>query len=99
MNPIFENPFVSKLKTLTRYHQIFRFLHVANNYIETDDPLHKVRPLLDLLMIQCKRNWNLSQEVSIDEMDVGFQGLHRNKVCFYFHFFLSFSFFSHMTCS
>jgi hypothetical protein len=93
---VFRNDFIQSLMSLTEFRQIFHFLHFNDNneQQQSDDPLFKIRPLLDELSVQCKANWNLARELSIDEMDISFKGLHRFKVSISFYFFsFLFSFF------
>jgi hypothetical protein len=79
VDDIFANKFAQETMTLIEYEQIKRFLHCADNTTNDQDPLHKIRRMLEMLKASCKRCWNLNQAISVDEMDIAFQGMHRNK--------------------
>lgn len=66
--------------SLNRFEQILRYLHFANNAADDkSDPLFKVRILIDTLNKNCKHAWRLSPISAIDEMDVGWRGMHKKK--------------------
>ena len=74
-----------KAMSRNRFKEIKRFLHFADKTKDKKkeeqgyDCLYKVRTLLTELQKQCRENWNPSQFLSMDEMDVPFCGLHAHK--------------------
>lgn len=70
--------------SLTRYLDIKSFFHVNNNDDPTDgnDPLHKLRPVLDTLGGTFRSSYTLGQSISIDEAMIPYKGS-RNPVRIY----------------
>ena len=77
--------FCKKVMPLIEFEQITRFLHCANNSKDQPrghplhDSLYKVRPVLDDLRKNCMRTFRMEQKISIDEMDLAYQGQHQDK--------------------
>ena len=71
---------VKEAITLNRFEQILRYLHCADNYKDNkSDPLFKIRTLLKMVNINCKTSWIVSPICAIDEMDIGWRGMHKHK--------------------
>tara|TARA_R110002050_G_C8919827_1_gene511337 strand:+ start:261 stop:2138 length:1878 start_codon:yes stop_codon:yes gene_type:complete len=71
---------VQEAISLNRFEQILRFLHCCdNNKDDRSDPLFKIRKILCALNENCKSSWIISPICAIDEMDVGWRGLHKHK--------------------
>ena len=72
-------PGISSILTKTRFEQIFRFLHVANNAEQatpttTPDKLFKIRALANLLLASFQSNYVPQQTVTVDEAMIPFKG-------------------------
>jgi len=70
---------ISKVMSRVRFEQIYRFLHLANNDDQDDDPanrdkLFKIRKLADLLVASFQRNYVPEQTITIDEAMIPFKG-------------------------
>ncbi|XP_046329987.2 piggyBac transposable element-derived protein 3-like [Haliotis rufescens] len=65
-----------------RFQVIMRFLHCNDNSVAVPrgqpdhDPLHKIRPVLDLVNGSFANSHGLAQSVCVDERMVGFKGRH-----------------------
>ena len=73
-------PGVSSIMSLVRFEQIFRFLHLANSDLQIPagepgyDRLFKVRGLLDIVTPLFEAEYNLHEQVTIDEAMIPFKG-------------------------
>jgi hypothetical protein len=73
-------PGVSSIMSLVRFEQIFRFLHLANGVLQIPagqpgyDRLFKVRGLLDIVTPLFESEYNLHEQVTIDEAMIPFKG-------------------------
>ena len=74
-------PGIWEIMTLTRFQQIFRFLHLANSNDQITDPgdprydrLFKVRNLVDLLSPSFLSQYNTHEQLSVDEAMIPFKG-------------------------
>jgi len=72
--------------TKTKFEQIYRFLHLANNDGRDDNPenrdkLFKIRKLADLLLASFQKNYVPHQTVTIDEAMMRFEGRLSFKQC------------------
>ena len=78
--PEIESPGISKVMTLVRFEQLFRYCHLSNNnnQIPCGQPgynkLYKIRPLLDIIVPHFKKEYNIHKECSIDEAMIPFKG-------------------------
>ncbi len=74
------SPEINKIMSLTRFEQIYRFLHLCNSEKEIPagnpghDYLFKVRSLLDLLAPRFFSEYNTHEELSVDEAMIPFKG-------------------------
>lgn len=81
------NDVIKRVMPLQQFEQITRFLHCANSVRDTlrghpnHDTLYKVRPILERFKKNCKTSFSMDCEVSMDEMDLAFQGQHPDKEC------------------
>ena len=63
-----------------RFSLILRFLHLNDNRHykkkgeDGHDPLFKLRPFLEPLIVQFQKSYTLSKEVCVDETMIGFKG-------------------------
>ena len=61
-------PFCPNVMTKNQFLLIHKFFHIVDNSrVNTDDRLHKIRPLLDLLTSKFQRFYVLNRELTIDE--------------------------------
>ena len=73
-------PNIASVMTNNRFEQIFRFLHLCDSSQQIPsgmpghDKLFKVRNLLDLLMHEFDKEYNLHQECTVDEAMISFKG-------------------------
>ena len=78
--PEIETPGISKVMSLVRFEQLFRFFHLADNANRIPygqpgyDKLYKVRKLLDILSCCFESEYTIHQECSIDEAMIPFKG-------------------------
>ncbi len=70
-------PWFRSIMSRTRFYQITRFLHLADNQaardagLDKEDKLYKLRPLLDAIGEACEKHKYPNQPVSIDESMIG----------------------------
>ena len=74
-------PVISQLFTREQFYAKSRCLHLTNERNMCDDKtspeydkMHKVRWLVDKICGNCKAQWNLSKEVTVDEMMICYKG-------------------------
>ena len=73
-------PAICEIMSLTRFEQIYRFLHLcdSNNEVAAGQPGHdylfKVRDLLDLLSPRFLSQYHTHEELSVDEAMIPFKG-------------------------
>ena len=86
-NPAMYSSFASQIRlSRDRFFTILKYLHNNDNrtFIPRDqpnhDPLHKIRPLVDLLNRKFKELYTPSAEITIDEAMIPFRGRLRFKV-------------------
>eukprot|EP00106_Octopus_bimaculoides_P003298 XP_014770740.1 PREDICTED: piggyBac transposable element-derived protein 4-like [Octopus bimaculoides] len=74
------DPYISSIMSKTRYSEISQYLHLidsANASSKNDpnyDPLHKVRPVMDLLLNSYKTVYLPGKNLSVDEAMIGYKG-------------------------
>jgi len=80
-NPYITTKGISDVMTKTKFEQIYRFLHLANNddrprddNPENRDKLFNIRKLADLLLASFQRNYVPHQTIKIDEAMIPFKG-------------------------
>ena len=77
-------PFFGQTMTRNRYRRINRFFHFANNedeaVLSNGDKLWKVRPIIEHLKEKFMSNYQLHQNISIDEGTLKWKGRLRFKV-------------------
>nr|XP_012148632.1 PREDICTED: piggyBac transposable element-derived protein 4-like [Megachile rotundata] len=68
-NPLIDTPIFRKTMSRNRFRQILSFLHFSDNNNKPDnaDRLFKVQFIIDYFSKKFKENFNLSQNISIDE--------------------------------
>jgi len=72
-DPVLSSPFFPSLMSRTRFFQILRYLHFAdNNHAPPRDSadynkLYKIQPFLDLVMASCQDVYTPEQQLAIDE--------------------------------
>ncbi|KAK3259111.1 hypothetical protein CYMTET_31882 [Cymbomonas tetramitiformis] len=59
-----------------RFKELKGFFHISDPYAKASDkePFLKVQDIVDHVMHNSRRNWVLGENVSLDEIDIGFQG-------------------------
>ena len=68
-------PFCPNVMTKNQFLLIHKFFHIVDNSrVNTDDRLHKIRPLLDLLTSKFQRFYVLNRELTINERMVKYTG-------------------------
>lgn len=72
---------ISSVMPYTRFLQILRYFHLADNSIAIPqgrdgyDKLYRVREFLNIISSNITREYNLSQHISIDETMVPYKGI------------------------
>lgn len=68
-NPLLETPIFGKTMPRNRFRQILSFLHFSdnNNKPDSGDRLFKVQTIIDYFTKKFQENFNLGQNISIDE--------------------------------
>ena len=73
-------PGISDVMSKTRFQQILRFLHLNDGDLQPSygdpnyDPLFKVRPLLDMVSVNCEAEYSTHGEMTVDEAMIPFKG-------------------------
>ena len=76
-NPILAHPWFHTILSRDRFHEILRYVHVADNSNALDwsdpgyDKLWKVRPLLDVVSQQSLELYTPHPQISVDESMIG----------------------------
>ena len=80
-NPLIETPIFSKTMSRNRFRQILTFIHFANNanMPYNANRLFKVQYLIDYFSKKFEENFNLPQNISIDEGMIPWRGRLRFK--------------------
>ena len=74
-------PYFSKTMPHNRYQLIWRFLHFTDSrQVDGNDPLHKVHPVLDLLLSKFKEMYQPAENISIDKGMLLWRGRLRFRV-------------------
>ena len=79
-DPLLQVTAVSDAMSRNRYFQINQYLHVNDSSLHVPrgndghDPMHKVRPLLDLVLINSQENFTPEALISVDEAMIAFKG-------------------------
>ncbi|KAK3247492.1 hypothetical protein CYMTET_43012 [Cymbomonas tetramitiformis] len=67
-----------------RYKELRAFIHVSDPYAKPakDKPFIKIQDIIDHVISNSKENWVLGRYLSLDEIDIGFQGrfAHKDKI-------------------
>ncbi|XP_025162453.1 piggyBac transposable element-derived protein 4-like [Harpegnathos saltator] len=81
-NPLIDTPIFRKTMSRNRFRQILSFLHFSDNNNKPDnaDRLFKVQSIIDYFSKKFKENFNLSQNISIDEGMIPWRGRLNFKV-------------------
>nr|XP_022903201.1 piggyBac transposable element-derived protein 4-like [Onthophagus taurus] len=81
-NPLIETPIFRKTMSRNRFRQILSFLHFSDNNNKPDnaDRLFKVQPIIDYFSKKFEDNFNLGQNISIDEGMIPWRGRLNSKV-------------------
>ena len=76
VDPVTATPFFPQTMSRNRFLHLNRFLHFTNNDVPNNsfDKLVKVRPVIDHLSAKFKENYQLHQQVSIDEGTLKWKG-------------------------
>ena len=76
-----ETPFFGETMPRNRFQLIWRFLHFSDNReVDDSDRLHKVRPVLDLLLSNFREMYLPAQNISVDEGMLHWRGRLRFRV-------------------
>ncbi len=74
------NAAVSSIMSLSRFEEILRYLHFADNLnLPPDDKMAKVRPLFDMMNERYLKLWPVEQDVNVDESMIPYFGRHSAK--------------------
>ena len=74
-NEHIKTPGISRIIGKTKFEQIFRFLHLADNTQDPgNDKLYKIRRFATLLKTQFEAQYTVHQHVTIDEAMIPFKG-------------------------
>lgn len=71
---------ISDVMPLVTYEQLLRYFHLndSSKQVPADQPgfdaLYKIRPLLDIVSDRCETNYNLHEQVCVDEAMIPFKG-------------------------
>ncbi|KAM3857245.1 piggyBac transposable element-derived protein 4-like [Diretmus argenteus] len=81
LNTALETPYFRATMPRNRFQLIWRFLHFSDNReVDAADRLHKVRPVLDLLLANFRGMFQPSQNISLDEGMMAWRGRLRFRV-------------------
>ncbi|KAM3872215.1 piggyBac transposable element-derived protein 4-like [Diretmus argenteus] len=81
INTALETPYFRATMPRNRFQLIWRFLHFSDNRdVDAADRLHKVRPVLDLLLANFREMFQPSQNISVDEGMMAWRGRLRFRV-------------------
>ena len=72
-NPLIHTPIFGKIISRNRLKLIFKYLHFSS-LERNDDPLYKIRTLLNLFVARFKSNCTLERNISIDESPMLWKG-------------------------
>src|SRR2546425_1222690 len=85
MEPLLHDTVLSQVMSRDRYRVLSKYFHIVDNtgakaYREEGyDPMHKVRPIIDLFNIRCADLYKPKQHLSVDEAMIPFKGRHYTK--------------------
>ncbi|KAM3842484.1 piggyBac transposable element-derived protein 4-like [Diretmus argenteus] len=81
INSALETPYFRATMPRNCFQLIWRFLHFSDNRdVDAADRLHKVRPVLDLLLANFREMFQPSQNISVDEGMMAWRGRLRFRV-------------------
>jgi len=84
--PLFYDPYLARIMSRDRFCALSRYFHIVDNTgAVTDyrlpgyDPMHKVRPIIDLFNTRSAALYRPKQYLSVDEAMIEFKGRHHAK--------------------
>ena len=92
-DPFLQNAGIASVMTRAKFQMLSRYFHLSDPVLDPrrdpdeesrkkrceEDPLYKVNPWLQPILQNCKANYQLNQEISIDEGMVRFKGRSKFK--------------------